>query len=169
MRFDMRSNLPRVSGATRNIRGNRRARVFALLLAAMTMQASAAGHLLIEHAWIREAPPGAMMLAGYAVLRNDGDAVVEISTAQSKIFGDISIHESVLENGVSRMHELHGLKIAPGAEVALTPGSKHLMLMDAKTPVVAGMPIEITLILTNGSKVPAAFVVSADAPSPAMH
>ncbi|WP_165371579.1 copper chaperone PCu(A)C [Pseudolysobacter antarcticus] len=165
----MRSNLPRVSGRSENNQGNRCAWVFASLLAAMTMQASAAGHLLIEHAWIREAPPSAMMLAGYAVLRNDGDAAVEISTAQSKVFGDVSIHETVLENGVSRMHELHGLQIAPGAEVALAPGGKHLMLMDAKIPVVAGTVIELTLILTDGRKVSAAFIVSADTPSPAAH
>lgn len=165
----MRSNSPRVSGTTRNNQGNRCARAFALLLATMTIQASATGHLLIEQAWIREAPPGAMMLAGYAVLRNDGDAVVEISAAQSKIFGDVSIHESVLEDGVSRMHELKGLQIAPGTHVALAPGGKHLMLMDAKTPMVAGTPVELTLIMADGRTASAVFIVSADAPSPAAH
>lgn len=168
MKFDMRSNLLDASTTTSNKLRNRRAWVFALMLATTT-HASAAGHLLIEHAWTREAPPGAMMRAGYAVLRNDGDAVIEISAAQSEIFGDVSIHETVLENGVSRMHELKGLQIAPGTQVALAPGGKHLMLMDPKTSVVAGTPIELTLILADGRKVSAAFVVSAEAPPIAPH
>jgi len=169
MRFDRRSNFSRMSGTSRNDKYNRCAQIFALLLATITMPASAVGHLLIEHAWIREAPPGAMMLAGYAVLRNDGDAVVEISAAQSQIFGDVSIHETMLENGVSRMHELNGLKITPGSEIALAPGGKHLMLMDAKTLVTAGTTVELTLILADGRKVSAAFVVSAEAPPIALH
>jgi copper(I)-binding protein len=169
MKFETRSSVPSTGIKTVNTLSNRCALVLALLLATMTIQASAAGHLLIEHAWIREAPPGAMMLAGYAVLRNDGDAVLEISTAQSKFFGDVSIHETVLENGVSRMHELNGLQIAPGAEAVLAPGGKHLMLMDAKTPMVAGTAVELTLVLADGRKVSAPFVVSAEVPLPALH
>ena len=52
-------------------------------LAAAVQTAAAAGRLEISHAWIRTAPPGAMMQAGYAILRNSGDAPLVISGAHS--------------------------------------------------------------------------------------
>lgn len=140
-------------------------RGFIFLLVLMSLQVRGAGHLVVEQAWIREAPPGAMMHAGYAVLRNDGDVAIDVSAVQSKGFGDVSIHETVLVNGISKMHELKGLQIASASSVTLMPGGKHLMLMDATAPVVLGLSIEITLILGDGKKVTAPFMVRTETPS----
>src|ERR1700722_9974612 len=46
------------------------------LLGGIAGNAMAAGHLLVEGGWIRSAPPGAAMLAGYGTLHNIGDAPV---------------------------------------------------------------------------------------------
>ena len=56
----------------------------ALCLAATTAQAQ--GKLGVFDAWIRAAPPGASMLAGYATLKNTGDAPVSLLTVQSDAF-----------------------------------------------------------------------------------
>jgi copper(I)-binding protein len=53
---------------------------------AMAGSAHAAGKLGVVDAWIRLAPPGASMLAGYATLSNTGDAPITVLTVQSDAF-----------------------------------------------------------------------------------
>ncbi|TLY49620.1 MAG: copper chaperone PCu(A)C [Gammaproteobacteria bacterium] len=133
-----------------------------LLLAACANNASAAGHLVIEGAWIRNAPPGAMMLAGYASVRNDGDAAVIVTAADSADFASVSLHESIEEGGVVRMRALDRVEIKPGASVAFAPGGKHLMLMRPKHELKPGDSVKIHLS-TNSGGAAAEFIVR-DAP-----
>ena len=85
--------------------------------------------LKFEDAWIRATPPGAMMTAGFGRLLNQTDLELEITAYTSPAYGDVSLHRTVIENGVSRMEEVPGLSIPPGGEVVLAPGAYHLMLM----------------------------------------
>jgi hypothetical protein len=85
--------------------------------------------LKFEDAWVRSTPPGAMMTAGFGRLINHTDHQFEITAFTSPAYADVSLHETVIENGVSRMREVHGLSIPPGGEVELAPGGYHLMLM----------------------------------------
>jgi hypothetical protein len=85
--------------------------------------------LKFEDAWIRATPPGAMMTAGFGRLVNQTDLKLEITAYTSPAYGDVSLHQTVIENGVSRMEEVPGLSIPPGGEVELAPGAYHLMLM----------------------------------------
>lgn len=129
--------------------------------------AHAAGKLAVTDAWIREAPPGADMLAGYATLTNSGDQPVSVLTVQSDAFHMASLHETIIDRGVSRMHELHRLLIAPGQTVMLQPGGKHLMLMDPRKDIVAGEKIEMMFLLADGTRVQTYFdVVAADSGKP---
>ena len=82
-----------------------------------------------EEAWVRATPPGAMMTAGFGRLVNHTDLELEITAYTSPSHGDVSLHQTVIENGVSRMKEVPGLSIPPGGEVELAPGGYHLMLM----------------------------------------
>ena len=117
------------------------------------------GNLGVEDAWIRQAPPGATMLAGYATLKNSGDVPISILTVQADAFRAGSVHETVVDNGVSKMRKLERLEIAPGGEVKLAPGGKHLMLMQPRQPVAVGDRIEIVFLLGDGTRVPAMFEV----------
>lgn len=85
--------------------------------------------LEFEEAWVRATPPGAMMTAGFGRLINHTDASLEITAYTSPDYGDVSLHQTVIENGVSRMREVPGLSIPPGGEIELAPGGYHLMLM----------------------------------------
>lgn len=129
-----------------------------------SLPAQAAGRLEVRDAWIRAAPPGAMMLAGYAQLRNVGDAPVVIVGASSDAFGSVSLHESVSENGVERMRPLGRITIAPGAGVALRPGGKHLMLMQPKGAMTPGASAPIRFETGGGTMADATFVVRESAP-----
>jgi copper(I)-binding protein len=125
--------------------------IFALpLLLLAIARANAAGHLVVDAAWIRAAPPGAMMLAGYATLRNDGDAPLQVIGAASADFGEISLHESVEENGVERMRALGPFTIAAGASVKFAPGGKHFMLMQARRALQTGDAVAIDIATDAG-------------------
>lgn len=135
------------------------ASLFLLLAALLPAAASAAGRLVVENAWIRTAPPAAPMRAGYAVLRNAGDAPLRIRAVHSRDFGDVSLHATQLENGVARMRELDGLDLAPGESAVLEPGGKHLMLMQPRGELGAGAKAVVTFEIDNGSSTDAEFSV----------
>jgi periplasmic copper chaperone A len=123
--------------------------------------AHAAGKLGVFDAWIRPAPPGATMLAGYATLKNTGDEPLTLLKVQSDAFRMTSLHETVVSNDVSKMRELHRLILAPGAEVRLAPGGKHLMLMQPRRDIVVGDKVEMLFMLTDGTRIETYFDVIA--------
>ncbi|MBS0557205.1 MAG: copper chaperone PCu(A)C [Proteobacteria bacterium] len=135
-----------------------------LVTLALAANASAAGRLIVEHAWIRSAPPGAAMLAGYAVLKNAGDASLIVTGASSADFGDVSLHESFSENGVERMRPLGDITIAPGSNVAFAPGGKHFMLMDGKHELHAGDTVKIHISTKSGGGADGEFAMRDTAP-----
>jgi copper(I)-binding protein len=125
--------------------------------------ARAAGKLGIFDAWIRAAPPGATMMAGYATLKNTGDEPLTILTVQSDAFRMTSLHETVVDKDVSKMRNLHRLSIAPGNEIQLAPGGKHLMLMQPRRDIVVGEKVEMLFMLADGTRIETYFdVVAAD-------
>lgn len=130
----------------------------ALLLMAGTV-AHAAGRLTVEDAWIRAAPPGAMMLAGYMALGNTGDAPVVLVAADSDAFGDVSMHRTVEEGGVARMRPLERVTVAPGQRVTFAPGGMHLMLMQPKRALHPGDKVAIRLRQADGTATPVEFPV----------
>ena len=135
-----------------------------LLALGLAANATAAGHLVIEHAWIRTAPPGAMMLAGYATLRNAGDAPLTVTGADSADFAEVSLHQSVEENGVERMRALSPIEIAAGTSVGFAPGGRHFMLMRPKRELKQGDSVQIHISTSAGDGANAEFVVGDAAP-----
>jgi len=85
--------------------------------------------LKFEDAWVRATPPGAMMTAGFGRLVNHTGLKLEITAFTSPSYGDVSLHQTIIENGISRMKEVPELSIPPGGEFELAPGAYHLMLM----------------------------------------
>lgn len=138
---------------------------FGIVLLATTATAHAAGRLGVADAWIRAAPPGARMLAGYAILKNEGDQPLSILSVHSDAFRMASLHESVVEDGVAKMRELNRLALAPGETVRLAPGGKHLMLMQPRRELAIADAVEVTFLLADGTRVETSFAVHApDAP-----
>jgi hypothetical protein len=135
-----------------------------LLALGYALNVQAAWRLVVENAWIRTAPPGAMMLAGYATLRNAGDASLAVVSAQSEEFGDVSLHQSFEENGVERMRPLGRFEIAPDGSVTFAPGGKHFMLMRPKRELHTGDKVKIHISTSSGEGEDAEFVVREPAP-----
>ncbi|MBM4228316.1 MAG: copper chaperone PCu(A)C [Gammaproteobacteria bacterium] len=102
--------------------------------------------LVIERAWIREAPPGARVMAGYAELRNDGASTLVVDAVESSgYFDHVMIHETLLEEGRARMVPRDTLEIPPGATLSLAPGGLHLMLMQPVSDLALGAEVPLTL------------------------
>jgi len=104
------------------------------------------------------------MLAGYATLTNRGDAAIVITGASSDLFAAASLHETVQSGDVERMRSLGRIELAPGAQLVLAPGGKHLMLMRPKQPLPAGSSVKIHFDTNAPSGADADFVVRDDAP-----
>jgi copper(I)-binding protein len=135
-----------------------------IALLAATPSAHAEGKLGVYDAWIRKAPPGVTMMAGYATLKNEGDAPVKILTVQSDAFRQSSIHETVVERGVSKMRELPRIDLAPGATIEMKPGGAHLMLLEPRHPILVGEKVHMVFLLADGTRVETYFdVVAPDA------
>ena len=136
-----------------------------LALASLANPAGAAGKLKVESAWIRTPPPDAVALAGYAMLRNSGDAPVIVHGASSPDFGAVSIHETTESDGIQRMRALDTVDIAPDASVLFAPGGKHLMLMRPSRSLSSGAKVRIHFETNDSNGVDASFIVGDDAPS----
>lgn len=93
------------------------------------------------------------MAAGYGQIRNDCREAVVVVAAGSKAFGDVSLHETTLVDGVSRMREVERLPIAAGKTVELKPGGLHLMLMQPEVALKEGAQLPLRLSLEDGGKV----------------
>ena len=119
------------------------------LLAAVALLAcapvQACPGLEVKDAWIREAPPGAMMTAAYARLRNGGQRLLRIDGAFGAAFAGAELHRTVVENGISRMVHGEALELAPGASGALEPGGWHLMLLRPARALKAGERVPLAL------------------------
>jgi copper(I)-binding protein len=112
--------------------------------------AGACPGLAVEHAWIREAPPGAMSVA-YAKLTNRGKDTLVLDGARSADFGGAGLHRTIVDDGVARMRE-GTLAIAPGASALLEPGGWHLMLFDPARPLKAGDTVMLALTCGAGAR-----------------
>jgi len=121
----------------------------AIITLAFTLIAPAllAGTLTVKDPWIPEAPPNARMLAGYMELHNHGEDVVRIVDARAESwFGNIEIHISETQDGLSRMRKIDLLEIPPGQSALLQRGGLHLMLMRPKRSPAVGDQITIELL-----------------------
>ena len=131
-----------------------------LLLLATTYLTHAGGEAIrIENAWIRNAPPGMAMLAGYQILTNISDRQYTLLKADSPDFDAVEVHQSRIEDGMARMSQIHELKLEPGESVTFEPGGLHLMLMHPHKPLGPGDEVLIRFHFDNQQSSSASFIV----------
>lgn len=104
------------------------------------------GDLSIAQAWTRATPPGAPVGGAYLAITNTGDMADRLVAASARVAGRVEIHSMSMSNGVMTMAPVAGgLVIEPGTTEVLAPGGNHVMLMGLKEPILAGMPVSVTL------------------------
>jgi len=104
------------------------------------------------------------MLAGYAVLRNPCDRPLAITGVSSGDFVMGMVHETVLQNGISRMRHAASSPLPVRGELRFAPGGRHLMLMHPRRTLKEGDKVRLTLKLADGSRIGADFAVRRTAP-----
>ena len=104
-----------------------------LLLAYFSFVLAACGNdgpaLVATDVVVKPPMPGMAMTSGYLTLQNNSGDDITIDSVTSPQFGRVEMHESVLEDGVSRMKALPRVVVPAGGTVEFKPGGKHLMLM----------------------------------------
>jgi copper(I)-binding protein len=121
---------------------------FLLAAAMLPLPSLACDGLALTQPWIRGAPPGAPVMAGYGKLVNNGTKPVTISSLSGSDFGAVEIHQSSMVDGRMQMRRADPLTIAPGKSVELAPGGYHLMLMKPKQAVTGSS--HLTLHCADG-------------------
>ncbi|MBO9538972.1 copper chaperone PCu(A)C [bacterium] len=123
-----------------------------LLVSLWAPAALAAGPLKVEAPWVREAPPTARVLAGYATFRNAGaepDALVAVKT---EVADRVEIHTMAMRGGVMRMQAIPFLEIPAKGTAKLVPGGAHLMIYDPKRPLRDGETVPMTFVFRGGTE-----------------
>jgi copper(I)-binding protein len=131
-----------------------RAVVGIIALLAAGCSSALACDIRVEAAWIREPPPNAATLAGFATLVNG-------VSAESTAAGMVMLHETMMHGDMAMMRDVPELLVPAGGKVELAPGGKHLMLMRMKVALKAGDHVTITLIDDSGCHIAGDFSVRA--------
>lgn len=104
------------------------------------------------------------MLAGYARVRNDCARAFAITGVESKDFAMSMVHETIVQDGMSRMRHAGSLAVPAHGAVEFAPGGRHLMLMHPRRAFKAGDRVPVELKLGDGSRLGAVFIVGNGAP-----
>jgi copper(I)-binding protein len=134
------------------------------LAAVAAPAAPAAACVSMEEGWIRMPPAPRPMLAGFGRITNRCGSEQAVVAVRSPRFGEVSLHETRMVEGVSRMREVERLPVAAGGEAVLQPGGLHLMLMQPASALSEGERVPLVLVLADGREVPSVLTVRKTAP-----
>ena len=117
-----------------------------------------------SHVWIRQAPPGVSVLAGYFTLQDLTDKPLELKSVSSPDFGSVEMHRSFVKDGQEQMEPVPSIALPAHGGVEFKPGSFHLMLMQPKKNLFAGDMVTLTLQFSDGSELTLMAPVRRDPP-----
>ena len=143
-------------------------RPMSLLLALLLPLSALAADAPLESrdAWVREAPPGRTMTAGYVSFVNPGtEAVTLIAASAAEGADKVEFHTSERSDGMMRMRRLETVEVPAGGEVAFAPGGHHLMLFGTDAPRT-GAELELEFETADGRHFTVPFPVLRSAPEP---
>jgi copper(I)-binding protein len=104
----------------------------------------------MQSAWVRAMPPGMSMTAAYGNFINKLPHPVEIHTFGSDSFDNVSLHQTIIEDDVSKMVAVPILLLEPGVQVSLRPGDLHLMMMSPTKQLSPGDQVELRFLSSDG-------------------
>lgn len=111
---------------------------------------TAAGEITVHDAWIKEAPPGAKVMAAYMTINNDSGREISLTGADSSKFGKIEFHITRVNDGIASMHRQDSINIAANSSFSFSPGGYHFMLFNPVSSLQSGDVIPLTLTFSDG-------------------
>lgn len=140
-----------------------------VMLLITSLLAVADSTIVVRDAWVREAPPGAPVLAAYFTLENTGSKADKLVAVLGPDFEKIEIHATEIRAGVARMIALDALPIPSHALTKLAPGGYHIMLHHPRRVLAAGMSVKLELRFESGTRLSVAAPVRRAESGPAHH
>lgn len=119
---------------------------------------------LVDEGWVRWLPVEMPMTAGFVRIDNPCSAPLTVVGASSPVFADVSLHETRIDAGVSRMRPVASLHVPAGGSVELQPGGLHLMMTRAQVPLTPGGTVRIDFALEDGRTLTGEMLVRSEAP-----
>jgi len=133
--------------------------IITILFFLFSYNTAIAGEIIIENAWVREAPPVSRIQAAYAIVKNGLNNDIQLINASSPAFKKIEFHETVIENGLSKMRHLTFITIPKNSYATFKPEGMHMMLFNPLKPLHAGEKINITFMFSNDTIITTSFIV----------
>jgi copper(I)-binding protein len=122
----------------------------AFLMLCCVIPVQADDTLQVSDPWIREAPPGATVLAGYLTLTNTTSTPLVIEAVSSPAFEAVEIHRSQVVDGVAHMQPVSELTVPATGSISLAPGGYHLMLLRPVRALTEGDNVTLLLHRADG-------------------
>ena len=105
----------------------------------------------VDQAYINLSPVDGNPSAGYLTIRG-GPQDVELLSVTSPYIKRTEIHETVTENGLSKMRGIESINVPAGRTVKLEPGGKHLMLWGVNSGSVSDGKLFFIASFSNGDE-----------------
>jgi periplasmic copper chaperone A len=116
--------------------------------------------ITIGDAWSRPTMEGMPMGVAYFTIMNGRDTEDALLSASTPVAGHVEMHETKFEDGMAKMRPLKEIRVPARGRVAVAPSGIHLMLVDLKSPLVAGTKVPMTLQFRNAGRIEIQLAVS---------
>lgn len=116
---------------------------------AQSAPAELASKLQVQDAWIRWLPSG-LPEGGYVTLINRSAEPLVLIGASSDAYGQIALHQSSHDGGMSRMATVDKITIAAHSKLSFAAEGYHLMLMQPRAALAPGAHVSVTLKFAGG-------------------
>ena len=101
--------------------------------------------IMVENAWVRDAPPNAEMNAGYLTITNHSNHTLTLEAVSSPQFKKVEVHRTQMINGQVRMERISDVTIVAHGSLDFKPGAYHLMLIHPVQALKLGDTVELRL------------------------
>jgi len=94
--------------------------------------------------------PGGTASVAYFTIENRSDKAITVTRIDSPEYSDVQMHETILEDGISRMRALKFFQVNPASTLEFAPGGKHVMLMKPIATMSSGSPVTLEIHYDTG-------------------
>ena len=124
------------------------AAAFLFLLAAC---AEESGPPVSVHAAEIFAPiPGGSAGVAYFTIENRSNEAITVDRIDSPQYENVQMHETIIEDGVSRMRPVATFRVEASSSVEFAPGGKHVMLMRPAGNLSVGSLVTLEIHFDTG-------------------
>lgn len=104
--------------------------------------------VVVRDCWVRTMPVS-LPSAGYFVVHNQSPDAVKLVGLKVEEFAHTMLHETVNEDGMSRMQHTDEVEVAPGATLHFKPGGYHAMLEEPTAKLVVGNEVDVRFLFAG--------------------